>query len=89
MNKPAKQRTEESVRAGFGGDTFRRKLVEGSRDRYVCGCFWKRHWRVGDVLTLCDFHRQATIVLMAKEADAKQRAEKALRDNPVSLLTKA
>jgi hypothetical protein len=47
-----------SIRDGFGGDIYRRKLVEGSENQYTCGCRWTRNSRWGDVLVLCDLHKE-------------------------------
>jgi len=51
-------RTLASIRDGFGGDTYRRKLVAGSEDEYTCGCKWARHPQFGDVLSLCPLHKE-------------------------------
>ena len=51
----ARERTEQSVRDGFGGDHYRR--IHTSADGYQCGCRWERQKLYGDVLVQCPFHR--------------------------------
>jgi hypothetical protein len=62
------KRTLESIRDGFGGDSYRRREV--SPGVYQCGCRWVHYeephevsggiFVTGDVLIECDFHRSIT-----------------------------
>jgi hypothetical protein len=53
-----RERTEQSIRDGFGGDSYRR--IEVSPGVYQCGCRWERDLQYGDVLRECVFHRRLT-----------------------------
>jgi hypothetical protein len=69
MAKNAREQTQQSLRDGFGGDTYRRREIEPGR--YQCGCRWARAEDVpeafeagvrGDVLLQCPIHAAATMV---------------------------
>jgi len=59
-----KERTLQSIKDGFGGDSYRR--IEVSPGIYQCGCRWIRleneevcegTFITGDVLIECPFHK--------------------------------
>jgi hypothetical protein len=53
-----REKTQQSIKDGFGGDTYRR--IEISPGVYQCGCKWERQEKWGDVLVQCPIHRAAT-----------------------------
>ena len=67
MAKSARERTQQSLNDGFGGDTYRRREI--APGLYQCGCRWARAEDVpeayeagarGDVLLQCPIHAAAT-----------------------------
>lgn len=68
MGTESKNRTEQSLADGFGGDSYRRREV--SDGVYQCGCHWVRYEEPveviegvfvrGDVLVECPFHKTIT-----------------------------
>lgn len=50
-----RERTEQSIKDGFGGDTYRRRF---DGDVAQCGCAWTKEPGYGDVLKLCPIHER-------------------------------
>jgi hypothetical protein len=57
MNRGACGR-EDCTHDDCAGDIYHRREV--SDVEYQCGCKWERTTEYGDVLRLCQIHRQAT-----------------------------
>jgi hypothetical protein len=61
----------DRIRKDPPGDIWERVLVDGNPDLYTCGCAWRRDPSWGDVLSLCQIHRQASDAL-ASEIERKR-----------------